>query len=78
MKGSHVSRFSKSNFICVIKQIEEMEQREENIWVPIGILEYMYDDDVGLIDYYFNQPYEKRDPTILFNNLDLQLRIIKT
>lgn len=42
-----MSRFSKGNFITVIREIEAMEQNDENIWVPIGILEMMYEDDCG-------------------------------
>ena len=42
-----MSKFSKGNFTIVIQEIEEMERNGENIWVPIGILEIMYDDDYG-------------------------------
>lgn len=59
-KGSHMSRFSKGNFIAVIREIEAMERNGENIWVPIGILEVMYDDDCGWFDEYFSTPPESR------------------
>ena len=49
-----MAKFNKSNFKKIIIYIESMEKRNENIWVPIGILETMYDDDVGYIDKYFH------------------------
>ena len=55
-----MSRFSKGNFITVIREIEAMEQNDENIWVPIGILEMMYEDDCGWLDKYFSTPIESR------------------
>lgn len=48
----------------IIREIEKMEASDQNIWVPIGILETMYDDDFGWIDYYFHSPKGLR------NNLD--------
>lgn len=42
-----MARFQKNNFYLVIYEIEQMEKGGENIWVPIGILEYMYNDDNG-------------------------------
>lgn len=56
-----MSRFSKSNFIKIIREIEEMERNKENIWVPIGLLEVMYEDDYGWIDKYFSTSLETRD-----------------
>ena len=49
-----MSKFDKENFKRIIEEIEEMDAADENIWVPIGILEYMYDDDLGIIDNYFH------------------------
>ena len=46
-----------------------MEQKDENIWVPIGILEWMYQDVIGYIDEYFHTPIEKRDIECLMDNL---------
>ena len=45
----------------IIHEIEDMEAADQNIWVPIGILEIMYDDYRGHIDDYFHQNKEKRD-----------------
>ncbi len=73
-----MSRFTKSNFFLIIREIEEMENRNENIWVPIGILEYMYDDDVGLINRYFLTPLESRNVNLLWQNILLNLNKILT
>lgn len=79
LKGSYyMSRFTKSNFLLIIKEIEKMESRNENIWVPIGILEYMYDDDIGLIDQYFSTPVEFRNAIILWNKILANLNKILT
>ena len=74
----NMSRFTKSNFFLIIREIEEMENRNENIWVPIGILEYMYDDDVGLINQYFLTPLKSRNINILWQNVLLNLKKILT
>jgi hypothetical protein len=37
-----------------MKEIEKMQAADENIDVPIGILEVMFDDYWGCIDYYFH------------------------
>ena len=50
-----MAKFSKNNFRMIIHEIEDMEAADQNIWVPIGILEYMFEDDIGHIDKYFNQ-----------------------
>lgn len=71
-----MSRFSKSNFIRIIREIEEMERNGENIWVPVGILEYMYDDNIGYIDQYFHTPLESRNVNILWQNILLNLNKI--
>lgn len=42
-----MAKFSKNNFYMVIHEIEAMEANNQNIWVPIGILEIMYEDDKG-------------------------------
>lgn len=49
-----MAKFDKFNFKKMIIYIESMEKRNENIWIPIGILEVMYDDDIGYIDKYFH------------------------
>ena len=46
-----------------------MEAANENIWVPIGILEMMYDDYSGLIDEYFHTKKEKRNVDRLYSIL---------
>lgn len=48
-----MARFSKNNFKLIMKEIEKMQAAHENIDVPIGILEVMYEDYLGEIDYYF-------------------------
>lgn len=63
-----MSQFSKDNFCRIIQEIENMEQTSQNIWVPIGILERMYDDDIGYIDFYFHHK-DLRDVDELFNKL---------
>jgi hypothetical protein len=46
-----------------------MQAANENINVPIGILERMYDDYQGYIDNYF---YEKKiDPDTLYDQLEM-------
>lgn len=49
-----MAKFDKDNFEKMIIYIESMEMKHENIWIPIGILEVMYDDDIGYIDRYFH------------------------
>lgn len=53
----------------IIHEIEDMEAADQNIWVPIGILEYMFEDDIGYIDRYFNQDKNKRDMNRLYDLL---------
>jgi len=70
-----MSKFDKKNFLRIIKEIELMWYNDENIWVPIGILEFMYDDNAGWIDKYFEgfckgyQPYTKEE---LWNKISLE------
>lgn len=42
-----MAKFSKNNFKLIMREIEKMQAENENIDVPIGILEVMYDDDFG-------------------------------
>ena len=65
-----MNKFSKSNFRLIIKEIEEMEEKDENIWVPIGILEYMYEDAYGYLDEYFHKEIKDRDINALWKNLN--------
>ena len=67
-----MSRFSRRNFNLIIREIEYMESKGENIWVPIGILEYMYDDDKGEIDRYFHVEKDKRNLDLLMNEIVFQ------
>lgn len=64
-----MAKFSKSNFRLIINEIEDMEAADQNIWVPIGILEVMYDDYSGLIDNYFHSEKSKRNFDLLWLNL---------
>lgn len=59
--GESMSRFNKQNFGQIIKNIEKQELNNEDIWISIGILEKMYDDDVGYIDQYFHTQYNSRN-----------------
>jgi hypothetical protein len=43
-RRSVLARFSKNNFKLIMKEIEKMQAADENIDVPIGILEVMFDD----------------------------------
>lgn len=61
--------FNKQNFEEIIYNIELMEKEHQNIWVPIGILEMMYDDYAGLIDQYFHTRSEKRNVDRLYSIL---------
>ena len=47
-----------------------MEKEHQNIWVPIGILEYMYDDDVGYINEYFLTEIFNRDKEKLWKKIN--------
>ena len=44
-----------------MKEIEKMQAADENIDVPIGILEVMFDDYWGCIDYYFRGDEDDKD-----------------
>lgn len=63
------NRFSRNNFVRIIREIEYMESKGENIWVPIGILEYMYQDDNMEIDKYFHSSRDKRNLDLVMNCL---------
>ena len=52
----------------IIHEIEEMEAADQNIWVPIGILEIMYNDYTGIIDNYFHS--KDRDIDKLWEDLN--------
>ena len=54
----------------VIREIETMESAGQNIWVPIGILEVMYNDFKGCIDYYFHSDPELRSIEWLWNEIN--------
>lgn len=64
-----MAKFSKANFILIINEIEEMEDTFQNIWVPIGILEMMYDDYIGIIDRYFHSEKSERNIDALWYDL---------
>ena len=60
-----MAKFSKNNFKLIITEIENAEAADENIWIAIGILETMYDDDFGAIDQYFHTEKDQRDFELL-------------
>ena len=65
-----MSKFTEENFKRIIQEIEISEKDDENnIWLPIGILEVMYDDDMGCIDKYFWSPKETRDINKLWESV---------
>ncbi len=66
-----MSKFSKNNFYMVIHEIEEMEKQYQNIWVPIGILEIMYNDDKGWLDFWFHKEPSLRNIEWLWNKLNI-------
>lgn len=70
-----MAKFSKNNLFLVIKEIEGMEDAKENIWVPIGILEIMYDDYSGIIDNYFHTEKLKRNFDDLYKQLNNHLYV---
>ena len=65
----NMSKFRKANLNLILDEIEIMEINNENIWVPIGILEMMYDDDKGAFDCYFHTHYSERNREWLFKQL---------
>jgi len=65
-----MSKFNKWEFINIINELEKQEVNEENHWLGVGILEYMYDDDNGWIDEYFNIPYKSRKTQDVYNLWD--------
>lgn len=64
-----MSRFTKQNFNRILREIEFAEAADENIWIAVGILEVMYDDDCGYIDEYFHSSNIKRDKNELWEKL---------
>lgn len=66
-----MSKFSKNNFYMVIHEIEEMEKQDQNIWVPIGILEIMYDDKKGWLDFWFHNEPDLRNIEWLWDKLNM-------
>lgn len=65
-----MAKFNKDNFKKVIYNIESMEMHHQNIWIPVGILEYMYDDDIGYIDKYFHTDKFNRNKEKLWEELN--------
>lgn len=53
-----MSKFNEENFCQVMSAIETMDTLHDQ-GIAIGILEYMYDDDIGLIDQYFFERNQK-------------------
>ena len=65
-----MAKFSKNNFHMIINEIQDMEAKDQNIWVPAGCLEMMYEDDFGWIDYYFHSDPQDRSIEWLWNKLN--------
>lgn len=61
--------FNKNNFFKIIKEIEEEESFDHNIWISVGILERMYDNYID-IDNYFHSPIEDRNLEVLWNKVN--------
>lgn len=73
-----MSRFNYKNFKRIIEEIELVEGEQGNIWLPIGILEIMYDDDCGYIDQYFHtHPRNKRKIDKLWDKLIFHIDLIE-
>ena len=72
-----MSRFRRPLFYQIIKNIEEEERKGGNIWIAVGILEYMFDDDCGYIDQYFHTPFNERNDEQLWNKLCDHLQYIE-
>ena len=64
-----MSRFKEEQFYQIIDNIEKAEFRDEDIWIAVGILEMMYDDDCGWIDKYFYLTPQKRCKKDLWKKL---------
>lgn len=62
-------KISRANFFYILNEIEVMEVNEENIWLPIGLLELLVEDNIGFIDHYFHSPQKFRDREELWNNI---------
>jgi len=64
-----MAKFNKKNFFLIIKELEKQEKNNENFWLGVGILEYMYNDNYGWIDYYFHHDPKDRNIDFLWNKL---------
>ena len=64
-----MSRLNKWEFKQVIENLERDEMKDDNIWVAIGILERMFNDDCGWIDEYFNTSFVARNWENLWDKL---------
>ena len=54
-----MAKFSKNNFHMIIDEIQDMEKENQNIWVPAGILERMYDNYIDIDDYFHSDPKDR-------------------
>ena len=54
----------------VINEIQDMEVEDQNIWIPIGCLEVMYEDNFGWIDYFFHSDPQDRNIDWLWDQLN--------
>ena len=68
-----MSRFNKEQFNQVIFNMRQAQKNGENIGLPLGILEYMFDDDAGYIDEFFSQNQSPIKLEELWNKLQGQI-----
>ena len=72
-----MSRFNRKNFEKIITEIETAEKLGDNFWLSVGILEFMFDDDCGYIDEYFETKEEDRDVNALWSKLQAHIDLIE-
>ena len=65
-----MAKFNKKNFFLIIEELEKQEKNNENFWLGVGILETMYEDNFGWIDYYFHSDPQDRNIEWLWNKLN--------
>lgn len=65
-----MAKFSKNNFKLIIREIEDMEAADQNIWIPISLLEIIQEDIYGVINQFFEKPVKERDFNLLWEQLN--------
>ena len=66
---SIMTRFNKWEFKQIIENLERDEMNDDNVWVAVGILERMYNDDCGYIDEFFSTNFVNRNWEKLWDKL---------